>query len=132
MRTASYVSFENGQKASRTLSGGMGIGAHFLAITPDHADGSIKASLDRSFSDDTRYALFSFQKRLLDVDLDSYGDDINFAAIEASLLSLDAFDGTNPRTVDRYRNFFRYWGSHVITGVTYGARFQLVGVSCLN
>lgn len=97
--------------------------------------GSISAnySIAKMFQASYSYALFSYNATAIHVSVEGWGDQINEDGLKRRLKNLPKWVGDVPDTIGKYRRFFRTEGTHVITGATYGSKFQLVGAHlCLD
>lgn len=62
---------------------------------------------------------------MLQANLEDFSSAVNETAVLGQLVTAP-FDPQNRDVVDQYKSLFERLGTHVITGATYGARFQLV------
>ena len=123
------VTFPNGREAESAFSGDPSYPLRYWAIS-----GSTSAmhAARNFFRESQQYAFFSYMEG-------SYAAarrDLAKSLVEAPLLAgLDGipipFDSSNATTVEKYKIFFRDYGSHIINNVDYGARYPLVRLTCL-
>lgn len=128
--TASYNSYSDGTNAASSIEADASLAGKYMAV---EIDVSANYSISKTFNSAYQYALFSFNQNLLQVGFEDWGDSINEDGIIARLKSIpDKFDPGNPDVVNSYRRLFKTMGSHIITGASYGGRFQLVSVALLS
>lgn len=97
------------------------------------AGASAKSSVSRSFTEETQYALFGFNQNLLQVSFQDYVGEFDVIGLLQRIKNVPKFDPNSPvpAVVSQYQSLFRTIGSHIITGTSYGCRYQLVSVICL-
>ncbi|KAK7688952.1 hypothetical protein QCA50_007643 [Cerrena zonata] len=83
------------------------------------------------FVEDHQYALFGHTRGQYLAQLGDFIEQVNEGAIKTKVAALPPFDSNIKESVSKWRELFRTMGSHIITGTTYGARFQLM-VSAAN
>ncbi|KAG2146795.1 hypothetical protein DEU56DRAFT_931054 [Suillus clintonianus] len=80
----------------------------------------------RSLTKENQYAFYSFTKIMYGAYLKNYGDLLDERALLEGVADLPIpFSGTDPDILKQYKVFFQGYGSHVIIGGNYGARFQM-------
>ncbi|RYP41090.1 hypothetical protein DL767_001251 [Monosporascus sp. MG133] len=106
------------------------VSAKFMAIS---GSASIRHSIAQSFNSSMQYSMFSFSHAMAHVGFDGWDSDINSDVLKQRLASIGSFCPSNPDPVivAAYANLFGNLGSHIITGLNFGARFQL-HIRCEN
>jgi hypothetical protein len=118
-----YVTFKNGSEALTAFKTDPAIYNRFLYVS-SAAGNTIPDRLAKIFGDSDQYALFSFNAALYSADLRNPSSHLNEIILKRRLEDLPY--PFNADTVKAYRDFFKSSGSYVITGVTYGAAYELV------
>ncbi|KAJ7779117.1 hypothetical protein B0H16DRAFT_1659274 [Mycena metata] len=95
---SSYHAYKNGIAATSALERDASLAFSFLAVS---LDASASHSIRRCFEEKSQYALYCINSTQYTVTLGNYN------------------------VIKEYKRFFATIGSHVIIGVTYGARFQM-------
>ena len=90
--------------------------------------GDISASyaIKKAFSKDYQYDLFNYNALLLDVKMSNYGRYVDEKFLRRTMDRIPKWDPSKPDVIEQYRSLFSTIGSHIITGVNYGGRVQLV------
>lgn len=70
--------------------------------------------------------MFDYNAQLFQVAFNDYRGAIDDAYLIEITAGLPPFDDNDKSIVDRYRGFFSYVGTHIITEVSYGSRLSLV------
>lgn len=93
---------------------------------------SLHNTLRRYVKSDRQYALYEHQSILYRVALPTIGiEQTMHTAYSRATRLLPEWDSTNQGVVNAYADYFRVYGTHVITSVNYGWRYQLK-VDCIN
>ncbi|KAF2277724.1 uncharacterized protein EI97DRAFT_415284 [Westerdykella ornata] len=120
---ASLNLFDSGTQAASSITADASLSAKYMAVT---VGVSANYSISKMFQGFYSYALFSYNQNLIQASIDSWADNIHEDNLKKRLSTLPTWDPTNDDTVGRYKRFFRSFGTHIITGTSYGGRFQLV------
>ncbi|RYP14427.1 hypothetical protein DL765_006370 [Monosporascus sp. GIB2] len=128
--TAAYEYYESGTAASNAVKTDASVSAKFMAVS---GSASIHHSIAQSFNSSMQYSMFSFSHAMAHVGFDGWDSDINSDVLKQRLASIASFCPSNPDPVivAAYANLFGNLGSHIITGLNFGARFQL-HIRCEN
>ncbi|KAF8420253.1 hypothetical protein EV426DRAFT_701811 [Tirmania nivea] len=115
--------YRSGNEAADALKKQRSSAAEFTILS---GDASVDIALSKQFKLECQYAIFNFRHTLLEVHLEKYQHQIlRDVATRNLLTSLPVFNPQDPSVVRRYKDIFKYFGSHVITGARYGGNFQL-------
>lgn len=117
------VVYKGGEQAAHDLSTDASLSASYMAV---QGDVSASYAIKKAFSKEYQYDLFNYNALLLDVKFDSYASHINEPYLRQQMSRIPPWNPRNPDTIDLYRSLFGTIGSHIITGVNYGGRLQLV------
>lgn len=118
-----YITYSSGSEASSAFSANASLSASYLAVS---GGASASYSIDKTFTSDNQYAFYSFNGDLYAAKLRNYLDIINERRLKARVETRPKPFDSSDKTVQDYRDFFTSFGSHVIIGTSYGARYQLV------
>lgn len=122
--SGSYITFGDGNQASIAFSNDSSLALRYFAVT---GDPTVAASTDKVFRRNNQYAFFNYNQNSYLATLRDYVDSINTTALLAGVRDLPTpFNGSNASTLQKYKDFFQRFGSHIVTKVRYGARLQLV------
>ncbi|EEP80471.1 predicted protein [Uncinocarpus reesii 1704] len=105
----SQTSYTNGSVAASNLEADASLSGQYLAVS---AGASANYSISKTFHSSYQYFMFNFRQVLLEVGLENFAENQYQRACMAHV-------------VKTYKTFFGTFGSHVVTGTTYGSRFQL-------
>ncbi len=96
--------------------------------------GGVSASyaVQKTFQKTFQYYMMVHNQMLVQAGFEDYGSAINEPMLKARLSRIPEFDPRSLSTVEQYKSLFATLGSHIITGVNYGGRFQLVGPSLVR
>ncbi|KAL8998631.1 MAG: hypothetical protein Q9169_002382 [Polycauliona sp. 2 TL-2023] len=115
-------SFKSGDEAFQALSADTDAYARYYAVSGGvTAAYAVKKSLQKSY----QYLMMAHNRVQVIVHFVDFEDAINERMLRRRLDRIPTFDPRNEEIVESYRNLFSSIGSHVITGLTYGDRFQL-------
>ncbi|CAL8582343.1 hypothetical protein XPA_008010 [Xanthoria parietina] len=115
-------SFKNGDDAFQAISGNTDVEARYYAVTGGAtAAYAVKKSLQRNY----QYLRMVHNNGVVNVHFVDYDTAINEAMLRRRLDRIDKFNPQNQDTIEQYRSLFASIGSHIITGLNYGDRFQL-------
>lgn len=89
---------------------------------------AVKKSLQRNY----QYLMMVHNNVAVNVHFVDYDTAINEAMLRRGLDRIDQFDPQNKDTIEQYRSLFATIGSHIITGLNYGDRFQLVRLCSIS
>lgn len=125
-----YITYPDGRDAASAFSADASYPLRYFAVSGT-TSGAYAAR--KSFLEDHQYAFFSYAQGSYSVRLRDYANSL----VERPLLSgLDGlpipFNSSNETTVNKYKDFFRSYGSHIIHNVNYGARYPLVRLSSIS
>jgi hypothetical protein len=120
---ATFQYFATGQDASNAFESGLAASGDYMAVS---ADASMNYSITKTFTSNNQFYMFAFNQTMLNVSFDDWGDSISSDTLKAHLPLTTPFNGEDPACVSTYRSFFGVFGSHIISGTTYGARLSLV------
>ncbi|KAF8308417.1 hypothetical protein DL93DRAFT_2030121, partial [Clavulina sp. PMI_390] len=112
--------YRDGAAAAAAFECDASLAGKYLAVSGNDASYAIS----KTFHPDDQYSLFSYQSVSYVVSFD-----INVAAFTEPVRHLAVWDHTDSVVVDAYKSFFAKYGTHAITSVEYGARYQLADVS---
>ena len=122
------LTFKDGESASSALKAGGQLEAQYKVVK---GDSSVDAGVQRQFSNSNQYGIFDFHRTFFDV---SFAGDAGYQknAAEDRLYSavhrLPKFNAGDKSVVRVYRDLFSSIGTHVIVGMTYGARLTFVSL----
>ena len=121
----SYVTYRTGTEATTSFQADSSLSVRYHAVS---AGASASYATSKSFRSDQQFAMYSFNMIHYGASLRNYFGFFNETALLNWLPDLRAPFPQVPGDGDlkNYRSFFEAFGSHIITGATYGARFQLV------
>ncbi|KAG0696911.1 hypothetical protein DFH29DRAFT_1024186 [Suillus ampliporus] len=115
-----YRYYPTGTKASTDFREDTSLGIRYFAVQSD------SSCSERSLTKTNQYAFFSFTRIVYGAHLQDYADLLNKPALVKGVATLTSpFSGTDPDILKGYKSFFQRYGSHVIVGGNYGARFQM-------
>ncbi|KAI4229419.1 MAG: hypothetical protein L6R36_000873 [Xanthoria steineri] len=115
-------SFKSGDDAFQAISGNTDVEARYYAVSGGAtAAYAVKKSLQRNY----QYLMMVHNNVAVNVHFVDYDTAINEAMLRRGLDRIDQFDPQNKDTIEQYRSLFATIGSHIITGLNYGDRFQL-------
>ena len=123
LKKATQISYTNGADAASDLETNASLSGKYLAVS---AGASASYAINKTFHSKYQYALFNFRQVLLEVGFESFSEAIDTKVLGWHVKELPPFDHSKPDIVKKYKDFFGAFGSHVVTGATYGSRFQLV------
>ncbi|KAL8671944.1 MAG: hypothetical protein Q9168_003570 [Polycauliona sp. 1 TL-2023] len=118
------MTFTSGTQAYQALNGDASLYARYYAVSGGlSASYAIQKSLQKSY----QYLMKAHNNVQVVVHFVDYSDAINEEMLKRQLDRIAPFDPTKPDAdnIEQYRSLFATLGSHIITGVTYGDRFQL-------
>jgi MAC/Perforin domain len=118
-----FRAFDDGKSATDAIKGDASVNMNFLAVT---GTTSIDYSLKETFNAASSYAFLNYSQNMVQVTLEEYKDAISDAAIKTGMANIPPWDSTKQSVVDSYKSLFETLGTHVITGASYGGRFQMV------
>ncbi|KAF8319342.1 hypothetical protein DL93DRAFT_2074954 [Clavulina sp. PMI_390] len=113
---------KDGTIAAMAFEGRPSLAEKYLAIS-SNADADY--AIGKAFHPGSQYSLFDYQSITYAAGLTNWNRHINEAALVGPVRHLGPWDPTNSTAVDLYKSFFAHFGSHVITSVRYGARYQM-------
>ncbi|KAL8845789.1 MAG: hypothetical protein Q9221_009074 [Calogaya cf. arnoldii] len=116
-------SYKSGDDAFKEFSGDTDVEARYNAVTT--VGGSAGYALKKSFQRNYQYVMMVHNNIQVFVRFVEYDQAINVELLNRRLDLIDPFDSTNTDIVEQYRTLFGTIGSHIITGLDYGDRFQL-------
>ena len=103
--------------------------ARYYAVTGGAtAAYAVKKSLQRNY----QYLMIVHNNVVVNVHFVDYDTAINEAMLRRRLDRIAKFDPQNQDTIEQYRSLFATIGSHIITGLNYGDRFQLVRLCSIS
>ena len=115
--------YTDGSSAVEDIKVGGKLEGRYEVVT---GDASINAGVQKQFSENYQYGLFTFYQNLLQVDFDDFKNSIDEQVMGRLIQGLDHFNGNNPDVVAAYKQIFTLLGSHIITRATYGSRLNMV------
>jgi len=119
-----YITYRSGTEASAEFQADSSLAVRYLAVS---GGGSVSYAVNKSFSSDNQFALYSFNSDQYTAGLRDYADSLNTAVLKAALADLPSPFPSKPDLAveQKYKDFFSRYGTHVIVNTSYGARFQL-------
>ncbi|KAL8882062.1 MAG: hypothetical protein Q9192_007655 [Flavoplaca navasiana] len=115
-------SFKSGDEAYQAMSGDTDVNARYYAVSGGvSAAYAVKKSLQRNY----QYLMMAHNNIGVNVRFVEFDKAINEPMLRRRLDRIPKFDANNQDTVEQYRILFSTIGSHIITGLNYGDRFQL-------
>ncbi|KAJ6573149.1 hypothetical protein DFH09DRAFT_1152398 [Mycena vulgaris] len=126
---SSYHAYSSGIAATSALERDASLAFSFLAVS---LDVSASHSIRRCFEEKSQYALYCINSTHYTVTLGNYGAYLNEGSIQRCISGLPTPFVPSPDVIKEYKRFFGTIGSHVIIGLTYGARFQMCISSSTN
>jgi hypothetical protein len=125
--SGNLVTYPDGSKALSTFERNPTLPSSYFAVTGDH---SVAEATNKLFRRDNQYAFYAYAKGKYLATLTDLIDHLNVTRLRSRAERMPkVFNGEDPATVKAYKEFFQAMGTHVITKVSYGARFQMVGSS---
>ncbi|OGM46427.1 hypothetical protein ABOM_004811 [Aspergillus bombycis] len=118
----SQTVYYNGSEADSDLEANPSLSGKYMAVS---AGASASFSINKTFHSSYQYSMFDFSQVLLEVGFENFAEEIDVNAIARHVKKLAEFNATRPDVVRKYKDFFGAFGSHVVTGATYGSQFQL-------
>ncbi|KAL8898550.1 MAG: hypothetical protein Q9207_006640 [Kuettlingeria erythrocarpa] len=118
----SYYSFRSGDDAAYAIGVDTDLAANYMSVS-----GGVSASyaVQKTFQKTFQYYMMVHNQMLVQAGFEDYGSAINEPMLKARLSRIPEFDPRSLSTVEQYKSLFATLGSHIITGVNYGGRFQL-------
>ncbi|KAL8709006.1 MAG: hypothetical protein Q9220_006215 [cf. Caloplaca sp. 1 TL-2023] len=124
--TTDQRTFKSGDEAFQAIGTGSDLNARYYAVSGGaSAAYAVRKTLQRSY----QYLMMAHNNIDVNVHFIDYDTAINEAMLRRRLDRIERFDPTNADVVEQYRSLFATIGSHIITGMNYGGRFQL-GLIC--
>lgn len=120
---SSYHAYESGSLAASALQNDTSLAISYLAVS---LNASASHSVQKCFQEKAQYALYNQNTCHYSVSVKDYGDHLNEGSLKRRINALPKPFTPSLETIKQYKGFFAMFGSHVIIGVTYGARFQIV------
>jgi len=117
------VLYKGGEQAAHDLSLDSSLSGSYMAV---QGDISASYAIKKAFSKSYQYDLFSYNALLLDVKVSNYGHYVDEKFLSRTMDRIPKWDPRKPDIIEQYRSLFSTIGSHIITGVDYGGRLQLV------
>ncbi|KAK4552003.1 hypothetical protein LTR86_010680 [Recurvomyces mirabilis] len=115
-------SFTSGKDAAQRIQKDADFSAKYLALS---ADASMNYAIDKTFSENRQATMFTYNQTMLIANLTDFLGNIQEDFLAARVNALPKWDQGNDDVVRKYRSLFRKFGSHVITGCSYGGRLQV-------
>ena len=109
----------------RTVEDGLSVPPHSGRLFVS-GSASTNYAIKKMFHSSYQYALFNYNETLLQIRFADIRSAINETVIKGRLEQLATFDSSKNDIVADYKKLFKTLGTHVITGASYGGRFQLV------
>jgi hypothetical protein len=117
------VLYKGGEQAAHDLSLDSSLAGSYMAV---QGDISASYAIRKAFSKRYQYDLFNYNALLLDVKVSNYGHYVDEKFLSRTMDRIPKWDPRKPDVIEQYRSLFSIIGSHIITGVNYGGRIQLV------
>ncbi len=115
--------YKGGEQAAHDLSLDSSLAGSYMAV---QGDISASYAIRKAFSKSYQYDLFNYNALLLDVKVSNYGHYVEEKFLSRTMDRIPKWDPRKPDVIEQYRSLFSTIGSHIITGVNYGGRIQLV------
>ncbi|KAK7444045.1 hypothetical protein VKT23_015442 [Stygiomarasmius scandens] len=122
--TSDFVTYPTGNEAATAFRNDSRLAALFMSIT---GDPSVAIATEKHHRRNVQYAYYCYSQGKYLAFLKDYADSLNETSILAGIRGLPTpFNGENQDVLQKYKDFFQRFGTHVITKVNYGAHLQLV------
>jgi len=119
-----YISFPDGRQAASQFSADASYPLRYFAVSGT-TSGAYAAR--KSFLENHQYSFFSYTEGAYAARLRDYAESLIPGPLIVGLEGVPyPFDSSNQDTVNKYKEFFRSYGSHIIHNVNYGARYPLI------
>ncbi|KAI4253238.1 MAG: hypothetical protein L6R42_007665, partial [Xanthoria sp. 1 TBL-2021] len=115
-------SYKSGDAAFQELSGDTDVEARYNAVT---GGASAAYALQKSLQRNYQYLMMVHNNIGVNVHFVDFDTAINEPLLRRRLDRIDPFNPNKPDIIEQYRTLFATIGSHIITGMNYGDRFQL-------
>lgn len=116
--------YKGGEQAAHDLSLDSSLAGSYMAV---QGDISASYAIRKAFSKSYQYDLFNYNALLLDVKMSNYAHFVDEKFLSRTMDRIPKWNPSKPDVIEQYRSLFSTIGSHIITGVNYGGRIQLVG-----
>ncbi|KAL8919688.1 MAG: hypothetical protein Q9208_006641 [Pyrenodesmia sp. 3 TL-2023] len=118
----SYYSFKSGDDAAYAIGVDSSLAANYLSVS-----GGLAASyaVQKTFQKTFQYYMMVHNQMLVSAGFEDYGSAVDELMLKARLSRIPRFDPYTLSIVEQYKSLFATLGTHIITGVNYGGRFQL-------
>ncbi|KAL8858870.1 MAG: hypothetical protein Q9178_004548 [Gyalolechia marmorata] len=116
------ITYASGDKAASAFGADSGLAIRYMAV-----NGGVSATyaIKKTFQSSFQYSMTAYNAVQILVNFVEYADAINVRLLRRFLDRIPRFNPNDDEVTEAYRDLFAAIGSHVITGVDYGARFQL-------
>lgn len=116
----SHHTWESGQAAVKNMSADTSLSGKYMAFK---CDGDVQYALNKTFTSDNSYDLYSFVQTHAIVKLNHLAKSLDEGEILKTMNDYKPWNKDDKATRDSYRSFYELYGSHVIIGCDYGAKF---------
>jgi hypothetical protein len=124
---SSFHVYNSGNLAAAALQGNTSLAASFLAVSLNTL---ASHAIQKCFQDKSQYALYSQSSSHCSLSLRDYGEHLDEGNLKRRVSTLPIPFEASSDTIEEYKRFFATFGSHVIVGVSLGARLQVVSGIC--
>ncbi|KAL8951509.1 MAG: hypothetical protein Q9222_002512 [Ikaeria aurantiellina] len=120
--TTDQRTFQSGDAAFEAIGTGSDLNARYYAVSGRaSAAYAVRKTLQRSY----QYLMMAQNNIDVNVHFIDYDTAINEPVLRRGLDRIERFNPDDADVVEQYRTLFATIGSHIITGINYGGRFQL-------
>lgn len=106
-----YVTYRTGSDASSSFEVDAKLSARYLAVS---AGASTSYALEKSLKKEDQFAFYSFNAETYLASLRDYSKLLIHELLKERLDDMPKFDGENEHSLTEWKDFFAYYGSHVI------------------
>ncbi|KAH9935270.1 hypothetical protein B0H21DRAFT_759297 [Amylocystis lapponica] len=118
---SSDATYKNGSQALHAFQSDSGVAYRYLAVSADTSS----FPLEKSLPNGSQFAFYHFDDDSYIAGVREFLDFVNESALLKRISQLPKPFSMDTDVIKAYERFFQEFGSHVVTGVTYGARCRL-------
>ncbi|KAK1219935.1 hypothetical protein PQX77_017329 [Marasmius sp. AFHP31] len=117
------LTYKSGSEAFSAFQADASLNIKYACVT---GGASASYATEKALRQENQHAFYAFNSDMYAASLKNYMDDLNVKALKLGVEDLPRpFNGENKDHEEKYRTFFKIFGTHVVTQCAYGARCQM-------